>query len=95
MPRSAAIAGPEIEAKTVNTKTDNANNFFMGVVLLNSYLAHRHAVRFRRLLMCWGSQAIDLFNISGHNGRALNAPTTSPAPAVAGQQTALAGTVRA
>jgi len=34
MPRSAAIAGPEIEAKTVNRKTDNANNFFMGVVLL-------------------------------------------------------------
>jgi hypothetical protein len=31
---SAAIAGPEIEPKTVNTKTDNATNFFMGVVLL-------------------------------------------------------------
>jgi len=30
---SAAIAGPEIEPKTVNTKTDNATNFFMGVIL--------------------------------------------------------------
>jgi hypothetical protein len=79
MPRSAAIAGPEIEAKTVNTKTDNANNFFMGVVLLNSYLAHRHAARFRRRQMCWGSQSLDLFDISGRERRASNAAVTSGA----------------
>jgi len=34
-----AIAGSEIQAKTVNTKTDNASTFFM-IVLLLSYLAH-------------------------------------------------------
>jgi hypothetical protein len=32
---SAAIAGPEIEAKTVNTKTDNASNCFMIIILLS------------------------------------------------------------
>jgi len=31
---SAAMAGPEIEAKTVNTKTDNASNFLMIIILL-------------------------------------------------------------
>jgi hypothetical protein len=33
MLRSAAIADPAIEPKSVNTKTDNATNFFMMVVL--------------------------------------------------------------
>jgi len=31
---SAATAGPEIEANTVNTKTDNVSNFFMIIILL-------------------------------------------------------------
>jgi hypothetical protein len=36
----SAIAGPEIEAKTVNTKTDNASNFFMIIILLRHTAAH-------------------------------------------------------
>jgi len=63
MLRSAAIAGPAIEAKAINTKTDNATNFFMMVVPF-SYLAPRHAVRLPIRRMCWGSQAIDIFDIS-------------------------------
>jgi hypothetical protein len=37
---SAAIAGPEIEAKTVNTKTDNVSNCFMISILLSPAAAH-------------------------------------------------------
>jgi hypothetical protein len=37
---SAAIAGPEIEPKTVNIKTDNAINVFMIIFLLSPAAPH-------------------------------------------------------
>jgi hypothetical protein len=37
---SEAIAGPEIEAKTVNRKTDSVSNFFMIIILLTPAAAH-------------------------------------------------------
>jgi hypothetical protein len=37
---SAANAGPESEAKTVNMKTDNASNCFMIIILLNPAAPH-------------------------------------------------------
>ena len=37
---SAAVAGPEIEAKTVNTKTDNVSNCFMIIILLSPAAPH-------------------------------------------------------
>jgi len=37
---SEAIAGPVIEPKTVITKTDNASNFFMIIILLRHVPAH-------------------------------------------------------
>jgi hypothetical protein len=33
---SEAVAGPEIEAKIVNTKNDKASSFFMIIILLRS-----------------------------------------------------------
>jgi hypothetical protein len=40
---SEAIAGPKVEPKTVNTKTDNATNLFMIIFLFLSTLRSTYA----------------------------------------------------
>ena len=54
---SAAIAGAEIEAKTVNTKTDNVSNFLMIIILLSQTAAH---ISMLPLFENRGSQALDI-----------------------------------
>jgi len=62
-----AIAGSEIQAKTVNTKTDNASTFFMIVLLLRQATLHMSNV-FRETRRSTHQRQVDAATVSNFGG---------------------------